>query len=246
MECWKGVETTHRFFSGTGPSYDLIANLCTFGFDFWWKRKILRKLPPHPNRILDQASGTGILTFRIARRFPHCHVMGVELREEYWNIARTKAATLHLGNTEFLLGRAEDVVLQAGLDAITSSYLAKYADLGTLVSHAKEMLRPGGILILHDFTFPPDGFFLRLWKFYFKMLRGIGTLCFPEWKNAFRELPAFLESTRWLDELVSCLRETGFADIRVERLFMKTAALVTAIRPGGHLPCNPPQEHSKA
>ena len=228
MACRKGVETAHRFFSGTGPSYDLIANLCTFGFDFWWKRKILREIPPNPKNILEQACGTGMLTVRIARRFPRCRLIGVELREEYLNMARNRASRLKLSRVEFRLGRAEEVVLQGGLDCITSSYLAKYAELGTLVSHAKEMLRPGGVLIMHDFTFPPEGFFLRLWKFYFRILQSLGARAFPEWKTAFQELPAFLESTRWVDGLVSWLRENDFADIRVEPLFMNTAAMVVA------------------
>ena len=228
MECWKGVETAHRFFSGTGSSYGLIANLCTFGFDFWWKRKILRAIPSDPKYIVDQACGTGILTVKLARRFPHCRVIGVELREEYLNIARNRASQLNLKHVEFRLGRAEEIVLQTGIDCITSSYLAKYAELGTLVLHAKKMLRPGGVLIMHDFTYPSGRIFLRLWKFYFRILQSIGAWLFPEWKTAFHELPALLQSTRWVDELVSCLKENGFTDVRLQRLFMNTSALVVA------------------
>ena len=55
MSHYPGIDTAHRFFSGTGSSYDLIANLCTFGFDFWWKRKILRHILRFLKRI-DRAS----------------------------------------------------------------------------------------------------------------------------------------------------------------------------------------------
>ena len=171
MERWKGVETARRFFSGTGSSYDLVANLCTFGFDFWWKRRMLRAVPPNPARILDQASGTGILALKLARRFARARVTGVELRAEYLNIARIKAGEFAVNNVDFLLGRAEDIVLPSGIDCLTSSYLAKYAELGTLVSNAKKMLRPGGVLIMHDFTYPSGGLFLRLWRFYFRILQ---------------------------------------------------------------------------
>lgn len=189
---------------------------------------MLREIPANPKCILDQASGTGILTIKLARRFPRCRVVGVELREEYLNIARNRANRFRLDHVEFHLGRAEDIVLEGRIDCITSSYLAKYAELGTLVSHAKKMLRPGGTLIMHDFTYPSGGFFLRLWKFYFRILQSLGAWAFPEWKTAFRELPAFLESTGWVDDLVRCLKENGFSRIRVERLFMDTAAMVTA------------------
>jgi demethylmenaquinone methyltransferase / 2-methoxy-6-polyprenyl-1,4-benzoquinol methylase len=235
-ERWRGVETAHRFFSGTGSSYNLIAVLCTFGFDFRWKRNILREIPQNPKCILDQACGTGILTIKLARRFPHCRVIGVELREEYLNIARNKAGALRLSNVEFLLGRAEEIVLPPGIDCITSSYLAKYAELGTLVPHAKRMLRPGGVLVMHDFTYPSVGFFLRLWKFYFRLLQSMGAWAFPEWKTAFDELPALLEGTPWVGDLVSCLKDNGFTGIRVQRLFMNSAAMVVAKNPSGFPP----------
>jgi demethylmenaquinone methyltransferase/2-methoxy-6-polyprenyl-1,4-benzoquinol methylase len=146
------------------------------------------------------------------------------------NIARNRAIQLNLNHVEFLLGRAEDIVLNAGIDCITSSYLAKYAELGTLVHNAKKMLRPGGVLIMHDFTHPSGGIFLRLWKVSFSILQSIGAWLFPEWKTAFHELPALLESTRWVDELLSCLKENEFTDIRVKRLFMNTAAMLDGQR----------------
>ena len=246
VEHWKGVETAHRFFSGTGSSYNLIANVCTFGFDFWWKRKILREIPKNPKCLLDQACGTGILTIKLARRFPHCRVIGVELRKEYLDIARNRANQLRLSHVEFHLGRAEEIVFSPGIDCITSSYLAKYADLGTLTHEAKKMLRPGGVLIMHDFTYPSGGVFVRLWKFYFRILQSIGSWAFPQWGTAFHELPTFLEGTPWVDGLVSCLKESGFGGIRVQRLFMSTAAMVTATNPSGSLSRDSPENHSKA
>jgi len=236
MSQYPGIDTAHRFFSGTGSSYGLIVNLCTFGLDLWWKRKILRQIPPNPKSILDQACGTGILTAGIARRFPRCRVIGVELREEYLNIARNRSSRLKLRCVEFRLGRAEEIVLQGGLDCMTSSYLAKYAELPKLVFHAKQMLRPGGVLVVHDFTYPSGPFFLRLWKFYFRILQSLGAWAFPEWRTAFHELPAFLESTRWVDDLMGCLKENGFSMIRVERLFMNTAAMVVAKNRSGFPP----------
>jgi demethylmenaquinone methyltransferase/2-methoxy-6-polyprenyl-1,4-benzoquinol methylase len=140
----RGADLAHHFFSGTGASYDLIAKLCTIGMDIPWKTKILQKIPPDCRHIVDQACGTGILTFKIARRFPSCRVTGVELRAEYLNKARQKARAMRLGNVEFILGRAEDVRLDAPVDGITSSYLAKYAELGNLIRNAKAMLRHDG------------------------------------------------------------------------------------------------------
>jgi demethylmenaquinone methyltransferase/2-methoxy-6-polyprenyl-1,4-benzoquinol methylase len=231
VNLYAGVEVAHRFFAGTGPTYDLIANLCTFGFDVPWKTKIIRKIPPEPVHIIDQACGTGILTLRIAKRFPTCRVTGVELRSEYLNIAKQKAASMKLKNLEFILGRAEDIVLNKPADCITSSYLAKYAELRSLVGNAAAMLRQGGVLAMHDFTYPKGHTFSRIWESYFKILRTMGVRFFPRWKTVFNELPDFLRKSRWVPELLVLLRENGFIDVRFESLTLGTSAIVTATRP---------------
>lgn len=227
------LETVHRFFSGTGFSYDQVALLCTLGFDRLWKKKIIDKIPRRPRRILDQASGTGILTFEIARRFPDCEVIGVELRDEYLSIAKEKARALRLRNVRFILGRAEDVVPDGAFDCITSSYLAKYADLGILLAQAGRMLRPGGLIIMHDFTYPPHSLFRSGWQTYLAVLRLLGTKIYPEWRNAFYELPGFLRETRWLIESIALLSEQGFRNLEVQTLTFGTSAIVTARKPAG-------------
>jgi demethylmenaquinone methyltransferase/2-methoxy-6-polyprenyl-1,4-benzoquinol methylase len=230
MGTYSGVETARRFFSGTSTSYDLIVNLCTLGFDLHWKRKILQKIPSHPLRIVDQACGTGILTLKIAQRFPSCRVTGVELRDEYLRLARMKAKTLNVRNVDFVLGRAEEVQVDGPLDCITSSYLAKYAEMDSLIRNIGTMLRPGGFVVMHDFTYPRGSLFTGLWEFYFTILQRVGSLCFPEWKNAFFELPGFLRQSRWLSEVLAELRTNGFTRVCSNSLTWGTSAIVTAVK----------------
>jgi demethylmenaquinone methyltransferase/2-methoxy-6-polyprenyl-1,4-benzoquinol methylase len=222
------TDLVRRFFSGTGTTYDQIVNLCTLGFDRLWKQKIIEKIPQGSLRIMDQACGTGILTIRIARRFPQSRIIGVDVTEEYLRIARMKVQAQGLGNVEFVLGRAEEVQQEGGLDCITSSYLAKYAEMETLVGNIKTMLRDGGRVIMHDFTYPSNRVFARLWGFYFKLLQTLGSWKYPHWKTVFAELPGFLKEADWTNELVNTLQEKGFSDITVESLTWGTAAIVTA------------------
>jgi demethylmenaquinone methyltransferase/2-methoxy-6-polyprenyl-1,4-benzoquinol methylase len=224
------LELVHRFFSGTGSTYDQMVCLCTVGFDQWWKKKIIAKIPPHPRRIIDQACGTGILTFKIARRFPFCRILGVELRKEYLNLAIEKARADRLGNVEFILGRAEDVILKPSVDCITSSYLAKYAELEGLIQTAGKMLRAGGRLIMHDFTYPPGRLFSRVWVFYFKLLQILGARIYPQWRTIFYELPELIRTRGWAVEAIEILKENDFADIGLESFTLGTAAIVSAVK----------------
>jgi demethylmenaquinone methyltransferase/2-methoxy-6-polyprenyl-1,4-benzoquinol methylase len=222
------TELVERFFSDTGSTYDFVVELCTFGFDRLWKRRILRKIPDRPSRIMDLACGTGILTFRIAQEFPDCHVIGVELRDEYLDIARLKAQAMDILNVEFILSRAEDVVLAEPLDCITGSYLAKYADLLVLIRNTKKMLRDGGVLVMHDFTLPPHRVSSWLWKRYFRLMQTAGAWKYPQWQTIFFELPDLIQKTQWLTELVGLLGDHSFSGVTIEPLTFGTSAIVSA------------------
>ncbi len=224
----RGIALVNQFFPGTGRTYDRMVNLCTFGFDRQWKKKMIEKIPQGSTRIMDQACGTGILTMRIARKFPRAFIIGVDVTEEYLAIAREKAACMKLDNVHFILGRAEDVLLDQSFDSITSSYLAKYADLGSLIPNVRKMLRRGGVLIMHDFTHPSNSRFSGAWELYFKLLRTVGAWKYPQWRAIFEGLPGLLRETRWTMELEKLLAQNGFANIAVESLFFGTAAIITA------------------
>ena len=153
---------------------------------------------------------------------------GVELRREYVDIARKKARDQRLRNVEFIVGYAEDVVLNTELDCISSSYLAKYVEIERLVKNAAQMLKKNGLLIMHDFIYPPGRVFAGLWEFYFKILQIAASRAYPCWRTIFYELPHLLRRTRWVVGLIDCLRKNAFTDITLESFTMGAAAVVTA------------------
>ncbi len=225
------IYVVYRFFSGTGFSYDLVVVICTCGLDKQWKKRIIEEIPESSSRILDQGCGTGILTMDIARKFPGSEIVGVELRDEYLCLARKKALSAGKKNIQFLLGRAEEVIPDGVFDCITSSYLAKYADLPALAANARKMLRPGGIFILHDFTIPSNPLFFSLWNVYFLLLRTLGSKIWPEWRTVFHELQEFLRRSTWTTEAFAALKKNDFRDISIKPLTLGASAIIMARKP---------------
>jgi len=222
------LDLVHRFFSGTGSTYDFMVSFTTLGLDGLWKKQILKRIPPHPQRILDLACGTGISTIAIAKRFPHCEVTGVELREEYLDIAKRKIQEKNISNVELVLCRAEEYHADNPFDCITSSYLAKYADLPSLTSSIKNMLKKDGVLIMHDFTYPPYGYLVRIWRLHFWLLQKLGTPFFPSWKDIYYGLPKLIEKTRWTNELTQALEKHQFKGIQMDYLTVYGSAIISA------------------
>ncbi|MEJ7932312.1 class I SAM-dependent methyltransferase [Ramlibacter sp. AN1015] len=219
-----------RFFQGTGDSYDFMVNAATFGIDKLWKRRIVSLIPSQSRRVADLACGTGISTLAIARKLPRCQVVGVELRDEYLSIAREKVRRYGVANVELVLSRAEDYQCPEPFDCIASSYLAKYADIPRLVDNATHMLAPGGLLLMHDFTYPPKPQLVRLWRLYFYLLQRVGGRWFPNWREIYHGLPELIQQTRWTEELTAALQAQGFTEIRQQDLTLYGSAFITARR----------------
>ena len=224
------LNLVERFFSGTGSSYDFMVNFATFGIDRRWKRRIVSRLPHDPKRVLDLACGTGILTLAIARRYPHCEVVGVELREEYLRRARDKVSRLGLRNVTLVLSRAEDYRSSTPFDCVCSSYLAKYADLDLLTRNTRALLTTGGLLLMHDFIHPPQGPLRTIWNLHMSALRYLGTPLFPAWREIFHGLPELIAQTQWVAELNTALSASGFRAIQFEPLTLRGSAIVTALK----------------
>ena len=222
-------ELVERFFRGTGSTYDMVVNVATFGIDRRWKRRLASLIPPGAERILDLACGTGISTLAIAQRFPNSRIVGVELRDEYLAIARGKLRRRGMSNVELVLSRAEDYRSTQPFDCISSSYLAKYADLPLLVRNCREMLKDGGLLVMHDFILPPKPYLVAMWRLYFKALQLAGGALLPAWNEIYYGLPRLIEQTRWLPELQQALAENRFRGIRTEYLTAYGSAIVSAL-----------------
>lgn len=237
MDNHQGPDIVRHFFSGTGGTYDHIVNLFTLGFDRSWKRKILEKIPAGSARIMDQACGTGILTFRIAERFPNARIVGVDVTAEYLRVAQAKAGRRGIRNIEFILGRAEEPLSGRVFDCVVSSYLAKYAELEILIPNIRAMLQDGGTLVMHDFTYPEKRPFTAVWECYVRLMRLFGSLRYPQWRNVFDGLPPLLRETAWVGEVAQALERNRFSDIAIQPLTFGSAAIVTARkgREGGRI-----------
>jgi len=159
-------------------------------------------------------------------------VTGIDVTEEYLRIAKEKVKDSGVRNVELILGRAEDIVPGRGYDCVISSYLAKYADLDRLIRNIRKMLRPGGVVVMHDFTYPSNRAFARIWGFYFILLQTLGAWRHPSWKPAFDGLPGLIRETDWMGRLQKLLREQRFTGIEAEPLLFGASAIVAAVSTG--------------
>jgi demethylmenaquinone methyltransferase/2-methoxy-6-polyprenyl-1,4-benzoquinol methylase len=214
-----------KFFENTAVSYEKVVNLATLGRDSYWKREILKKIPKCSS-ILDLASGTGILTFKIAEKFPDAEIIGVDITEGYLSVARKKIKSTH--KISFLHGDAEKISLTAKFDCITSSYIPKYCVPDILIEKCLNHLNSNGKIILHDFTYPQNIVVKVLWNIYFVILKIFGPLL-PSWKYAFENLSNLIKSSNWIDDYSDIMKRNGL-HVEVQYLTLRSSAILTGTK----------------
>jgi demethylmenaquinone methyltransferase/2-methoxy-6-polyprenyl-1,4-benzoquinol methylase len=211
-----------RFFTpANANSYDLILRLATFGRDNTWKHEIIKTLSHH-SQILELACGTGVLSSMLAEEGKS--VTGVDLTFEYLVTLKHKLnAPIAQGTAEVLPYRDES------FDAVVSSYLAKYVNVQKVVDECWRVLRPGGIAVFHDFTYP-RGFIRRLWNIHFELLRFAGRFV-VSWKVVFEELDNVIKESDWADQTITALRDRRFQNIHCRYYTAGTSAMASAEKP---------------
>jgi demethylmenaquinone methyltransferase/2-methoxy-6-polyprenyl-1,4-benzoquinol methylase len=145
--------------------YDLLNTVMSAGLHHEWRRRAadLAQIGPG-DRVLDVAAGTGDLTIELAGRVrPDGEVIGCDFSEEMLLRARAKAPDLRFDSGNVLdLHYGDDE-----FDAVTVGFGARnFADLERGLREMVRVVRPGGRVLVLDFTTPrrpPLSTFFHLW-----------------------------------------------------------------------------------
>jgi len=176
--------------------------------------------------FLDLACGTGILTRKIAEKFPNANIVGIDITKSYLDVAKQNSNSFD--NISFILDDAEEFKLDSKFDCITASYLPKYCDPEILVKNCMVHLKPSGKIILHDFIYPKNLAVRGLWNFFLTFLQLVG--CFiPSWKDALIGLPKLIRSTKWLYRYSNVMKKNGLV-VNSQHLTYGTSAILTGMK----------------
>ena len=113
--------------------------------------QMLAELEKEPfDAVLDVGCGTGAVLALLHEKYPDRRYVGLDLTPEMIEVARTKVAP----GMEFVVGDAENMPFdEASFDAVLcSNSFHHYPNPAAFLAGALRVLRPGGRLILRDYT----------------------------------------------------------------------------------------------
>jgi demethylmenaquinone methyltransferase/2-methoxy-6-polyprenyl-1,4-benzoquinol methylase len=186
-------EETLRLFSGLPRRYDLAGALLSFGQDPRWRREMVRRVEAGPDdRVLDVATGTGMVAIALARRYG-CSVVGLDQSPEMLSGAQAKldADPRLAGRIELVRGEAESLPFAEGeFDQLTFTYLLRYVeDPGATLSELARVVKSGGRVASLEFMLPPNRIARSLWHVYTRAFMPVlGRLISHDWYEVGRFL----------------------------------------------------------
>lgn len=205
-------------FDNIAPKYDLLNHTLSMSIDRVWRRRVVGEVRrTKPGRILDVATGTGDLAIAMARRIRDVQVLGVDLSEQMLAVARRKIEARGLdGRIVFDRGDAERLaVADASVDVATVAFgVRNFGDLGAGLRELARTIKPGGKVVILEFSRPRNRVFRALYEFYsYKILPRIGGLVSRD-KRAYEYLPASVGEFPAPEEFMAMMARAGFRNCR--------------------------------
>jgi demethylmenaquinone methyltransferase/2-methoxy-6-polyprenyl-1,4-benzoquinol methylase len=225
-------------FAGLPSAYDRVGAIMSFGQDPRWRRAMVAAVDPRPGqRVLDVATGTGMVAFALAQR--GAQVVGLDQSERMLARAQRKLADQPgiNGRVSFVLGQAERLPFgEAEFDALTFTYLLRYVDdVAATMAELARVVRPGGRIGMVEFGVPEQPGLRALWRAHTRLgLPALGRIVSPAWLEVGQFLGPSIEEfhSRELD-LAGRWREAGIDGVRSCHMSFGAGLVMWGVRRGG-------------
>ncbi|HWD10897.1 MAG TPA: ubiquinone/menaquinone biosynthesis methyltransferase [Solirubrobacteraceae bacterium] len=228
-----------ELFSGLPARYDALSAALSFWQDPRWRRALVDTADPHAgDRVLDVATGTGMVAAELLRRC-ECSVVGIDQSTAMLARARARFAAGERSRIELVEGQAEALPFaDASFDVLTVTYLLRYVDdPAATVRELARVLRPGGRIASLEFGVPPLAPARSAWRLYTAVgLPALGRLASREWAEVGRFLGPSIRGfyeRHPLERIAGYWREAGLEAISVRRMSLGGGVLMSARRGAG-------------
>ena len=213
-------------FSRIARRYDFANALLSGGLDWFWRRRAARIVQTwQPARLLDLATGSGVLAATLARACPAAKVSGADFCLPMLRRAQTVRGLERLVVADAMRLPFADGVFDAVTVAFGLRNMPSY--LGAL-REMRRTLRPGGHLLILDFSVP-GGWWRGLYRYYLhRWLPRIAGALSGE-RDAYEYLAESIERFPRGEGMLRLLAEAGFGETRAEELSGGIVSLYTGM-----------------
>lgn len=204
-----------RMFDRVAPRYDLANTVLSFGQDRRWREAAARATDLVAGEVaVDVACGTGRLAEELSRLRPDATVLGLDFSWEM--VRRARAEPGERERLGFAVGDAMRLPLaDASVDVVTIAFgLRNLPEPGRGLLELRRLLRPGGRLVVCEFSRPVVPGFKQVYDRYLSRLLPLAAKRLSSDPEAYQYLARSIGAWPCQAELAGWLRDAGLERVR--------------------------------
>jgi demethylmenaquinone methyltransferase / 2-methoxy-6-polyprenyl-1,4-benzoquinol methylase len=214
-----------RTFAAIAARYDLANHLLSGGLDFLWRRRAACIIANEkPRYVLDLATGSGDLALALRKASPRSLVVAADFCLPMLEMARRKrvpalvqADGLHL---PFQDGK---------FDAVTVAFgLRNMAAWDAALREMSRVLRPGGVLLVMDFSLPEFSPLRTIYRLYLHRVLPHLAAAITGNREAYEYLGSSIESFPRGRKMEELMQSIALKEFRAQPLCFGVASIYTA------------------
>lgn len=227
-------EQIAAMFNDIAFRYDFLNHFMSLGIDVIWRKKALKLLKTlQPKHMLDVATGTGDFAIMANRLLQPNHITGIDISEGMLTFGRKKIARLGLENKIALqAGDSETISFpDQTFDAITVAFgVRNFENLEKGLSEMRRVLKPGGKLVILEFSNPTVFPIKQLYNLYFRYITPLLGKWIAKSRVAYSYLPDSVKAFPQGQIMCNILTNTGFQSVTCKTLTFGICSIYCATR----------------
>ena len=219
----------HGVFSSVASKYDVMNDVMSVGIHRIWKDAMMDWLAPrNGQRLLDVAGGTGDIAFRFLRRAPNAEAVVTDMTEPMLVEGRKRAeAEAFADRLDWITGDAMALPFEDNsFDVYTISFgIRNVTRIEDALSEAFRVLRPGGRLMVLEFSQLPNAGLQKMYDLYsFNVIPRMGQAIAGD-RDSYQYLVESIRRFPDQDTFSSMIQAARFENVKYRNLSMGIAAL---------------------
>ncbi len=226
-------EQVEQMFDNISGNYDFLNRSLSFGIDVIWRKIMMKQLKELKNPIiLDVATGTADVAIEAASLKPKS-IIGMDISEGMLSIGRKKVEKnklTHLIKLE--KGDSENMKYEDNsFDVVTVAFgVRNFENLPKGLKEINRVLKPGGKLVVLEFSRPKLFGVKQLYDLYFKYFcpwwGKLVSKDYSAYKYLYESVKAFPEG----EAFIAIAADNGFSRLKAKRVTLGIVSLYTGIK----------------
>jgi demethylmenaquinone methyltransferase/2-methoxy-6-polyprenyl-1,4-benzoquinol methylase len=233
----KSGAEVREMFSRVARRYDFLNHFLSMGLDIHWRNVCAREVRGlgRADTLADLCTGTGDLALALKKSAPDAAVIALDFTPQMAAFGPPKAARKKMTRVTFGIGDSLALPLQDNSVAAASVAfgIRNVADLDRGLNEMARIVRPGGKVLVLEFTKPPGRIFGPLYMFYFRrVLPAFGRFIAAAAGDAYKYLPQSVQAFAGPEEMTARLRALGLTDVRAVSMTFGVVHLYIGVKKG--------------